>query len=149
MAPGHILNHWPPWPILNPTNPQANALILGLGCHLAFKEPLPPLTLSSALGPPPLIRGFWGLNAIFWPFRPPTASMVRGLWPIVCMPWDQLGPFWPNSNEAKRGHGGKSSGPTLAWFWPKLPKTPKPSNWSKKPRHSIWPYPSRLKPRPL
>ncbi|MBW0547479.1 hypothetical protein O181_087194 [Austropuccinia psidii MF-1] len=27
----HILHHWSPLPILNPTNPQANPLILGLG----------------------------------------------------------------------------------------------------------------------
>ncbi|MBW0513446.1 hypothetical protein O181_053161 [Austropuccinia psidii MF-1] len=65
--PGHILQHWPPWKILNPTNPQANTLVLGLGGHLDFKGPLAPPTLSRALGPPPFIGGLgpkWNIWAI-------------------------------------------------------------------------------------
>ncbi|MBW0500280.1 hypothetical protein O181_039995 [Austropuccinia psidii MF-1] len=34
------------------------------------------------------------------PFRHPTCGL-----------WYQLGPFWPNSNDAKRGQGGRSVGP--------------------------------------
>ncbi|MBW0511913.1 hypothetical protein O181_051628 [Austropuccinia psidii MF-1] len=58
FPPGHILHHWHPWPILNPTNPKANTLVLGPWGHLDFQGPLAPLNLSTDFGPPPLIRGF-------------------------------------------------------------------------------------------
>ncbi|MBW0552671.1 hypothetical protein O181_092386 [Austropuccinia psidii MF-1] len=28
-----------------------------------------------------------------------------------CRPWDQLGPCWPESNDTKRGQGGRPSAP--------------------------------------
>ncbi|MBW0548005.1 hypothetical protein O181_087720 [Austropuccinia psidii MF-1] len=52
-----------------------------------------------------------------------------------------LVPFWPRSNEAKRGQGGSSSAPNHKWahlsqFWPQKPTNPEiakntlgPENW--------------------
>ncbi|MBW0500140.1 hypothetical protein O181_039855 [Austropuccinia psidii MF-1] len=56
------------------------------------------------------------------------------LWPLQPTDhrwWDQLGPFWPTSNEAKGGRpvdsipGGSqaTSWPTGAYFWPKTQET--------------------------
>ncbi|MBW0464515.1 hypothetical protein O181_004230 [Austropuccinia psidii MF-1] len=69
----------------------------GPGDHLASQGPWS-LTIYPWLSAHPLLLGGLG------PFRPPMSFMV-------CGPWDQLGPFWPNSNEAKRGKGGRPVSP--------------------------------------
>ncbi|MBW0472033.1 hypothetical protein O181_011748 [Austropuccinia psidii MF-1] len=119
MAHVHILLHWPFWPISNLANPQANTPKYGPG--------------GSASLP-----GATDLNGIFRTFRPTMASTAHG-------PWDNSGPFWPNSNEAKRGQGGSPSA-HLSLFWPKDPKNPKLAQGPKAHRMAIT---SRLKPRPL
>ncbi|MBW0565318.1 hypothetical protein O181_105033 [Austropuccinia psidii MF-1] len=55
--------------------------------------------------------------------RPPVAS-------TACGPWNTLGPFWPNSNEAKRGQGGRPTAPNSRWaslslFWSYIQEVPK------------------------
>ncbi|MBW0582312.1 hypothetical protein O181_122027 [Austropuccinia psidii MF-1] len=97
------------------------------------------LSLPGAYGPSshhqgpwtnPLYYGGFGLNGLFGPFRPPTASMAHGLRSMI-----PLGPFWPKSNEAKKGQGGSSSSPKVRWvqnhtwdhlsqFWPQNPTNP-------------------------
>ncbi|MBW0552867.1 hypothetical protein O181_092582 [Austropuccinia psidii MF-1] len=65
-----------------------------------------------------------------------------------------LGPFWPKSNEDKRGLGGSPPAPKARWvpkhkcahlsqFWPQTqpsqrwPKGPQDPNW---PRTTVWPF---------
>ncbi|MBW0523666.1 hypothetical protein O181_063381 [Austropuccinia psidii MF-1] len=43
------------------------------------------------------------------------ASPVHCLYTAVHGPWDQLGPFWPNSNEEKRCKGGRPAAPNSRW----------------------------------
>ncbi|MBW0516306.1 hypothetical protein O181_056021 [Austropuccinia psidii MF-1] len=106
------------WPILHLTNPQVNILVMGLGGNSSFWGPLDPLAITRALRTPPLIGGLWPL------------------WPTVWGTWDLLGPFWPKSNEAKRGQGGSPLAPKAKWehlslFWPQIPRIPK---WPKGPQ---------------
>ncbi|MBW0503643.1 hypothetical protein O181_043358 [Austropuccinia psidii MF-1] len=74
---------------------------------------------------------------VFGPFRPPAASMVRGLPPISHGPCNvrPLGPFWAKSNEAKRGQGVQPPTfkarwvPSHKWthlsqIWPPIPPVP-------------------------
>ncbi|MBW0574506.1 hypothetical protein O181_114221 [Austropuccinia psidii MF-1] len=48
-----------------------------------------------------------------------------------------LGPFWPNSNEVKRGQGGGSSAPT-ARFGPKMSKNHLRTQIGHKSVHGLW-----------
>ncbi|MBW0526892.1 hypothetical protein O181_066607 [Austropuccinia psidii MF-1] len=82
-----------------PLWPQANSLVLGLGVHLDFQWPLVPLATTRALGPTPFIMGILGHLDHLWP--------QQSIGP--------LGPFWPKSNEAKRGQGGQL--PTFKARW--------------------------------
>ncbi|MBW0482719.1 hypothetical protein O181_022434 [Austropuccinia psidii MF-1] len=74
--PGHILHHWPPWPILNPTNPQANTSILGLGWTLSLPGASGPSSHMEGLWTTPFYLEVWGISGRFGPFRPPMASTV-------------------------------------------------------------------------
>ncbi|MBW0512620.1 hypothetical protein O181_052335 [Austropuccinia psidii MF-1] len=103
--------HWPYWPILHLTNPQAIILVFG---------PVGLFSIPGAYGPwpNPLFYGDFG------PFSPPTASTAHSLYAM-----GPLGPFWPNSYEAKRGQWGSSSAPKARWahlsqFWPQNPTDP-------------------------
>ncbi|MBW0530420.1 hypothetical protein O181_070135 [Austropuccinia psidii MF-1] len=71
---------WPYWPILHLTNPQAIILVFGPGRSFQSSTGLWPL------GPTSYIKGAWAIEAPY------------GLWSV-----GPLGPFWPKSNEAKRG----------------------------------------------
>ncbi|MBW0466160.1 hypothetical protein O181_005875 [Austropuccinia psidii MF-1] len=51
-VPGHILNHWPPWPVLYLTRPQDNPTNFGPAGSLA------PSATSRTSGPPPFIKDF-------------------------------------------------------------------------------------------
>ncbi|MBW0512709.1 hypothetical protein O181_052424 [Austropuccinia psidii MF-1] len=101
-------NLWPSWLTLHLTNPQSITFFLGLGG---------PLDLPEAYGPwhNPLYLWGFGLNGLFGPFRPPTASTVDSPWSV-----GPLGPFWPKS----KGVGHKL--PNHKWahliqFWPQNP----------------------------
>ncbi|MBW0466055.1 hypothetical protein O181_005770 [Austropuccinia psidii MF-1] len=61
-----------------------------------------------------------------------------------------LGPFWPKSNEAKRGQGGSAPAPKARWvpnhkwahlsqFWCLISSIPK---WTKGPQDPNWPPPT-------
>ncbi|MBW0531949.1 hypothetical protein O181_071664 [Austropuccinia psidii MF-1] len=69
------------------------------------------------------------LNGIFGPFRPASASTVRGPRSL-----GQLGPFWPNPMRSKGAKEGKHLAPKvrsvpnhnwthLSQFWPRIPWT--------------------------
>ncbi|MBW0500981.1 hypothetical protein O181_040696 [Austropuccinia psidii MF-1] len=51
-----------------------------------------------------------GLNGLFGPFRPPTASTVHSPWSV-----GQLGPFWPNPMRPKGDKGGRPLAPKARW----------------------------------
>ncbi|MBW0471378.1 hypothetical protein O181_011093 [Austropuccinia psidii MF-1] len=72
------------------------------------------------------------------------------LWPTVHKPWsvEPMGPFWPNSNESKRGQGGNPPAPKVRWvpnhklahlsqFWPPISTFPKMAK--RTPRTTFWP----------
>ncbi|MBW0480989.1 hypothetical protein O181_020704 [Austropuccinia psidii MF-1] len=70
-------HHWPSWPISTSPTPRPSSFILGLGGSFY---------LPGGSGPPshhhwplanPFHYGGFGLNGLFGPFRPPTASTVR------------------------------------------------------------------------
>ncbi|MBW0477950.1 hypothetical protein O181_017665 [Austropuccinia psidii MF-1] len=57
----------------------------------------------------------------------------------ACGPWDSIGPFWPNSNEAKRAKGGILEAPNAKWahlslFWPYIPEDPKNPTLAQRPK---------------
>ncbi|MBW0495897.1 hypothetical protein O181_035612 [Austropuccinia psidii MF-1] len=57
--------------------------------------------------------------------------MCCGPYTTVHGPWDTLGPFWPKSNEAKRGQtfgSQTTSGPTWPYFGPSISKDKKDQN---------------------
>ncbi|MBW0470106.1 hypothetical protein O181_009821, partial [Austropuccinia psidii MF-1] len=67
-------HHWPSWPISTSPTPRPSSFILGLGGSFY---------LPGGSGPPshhhwplanPFHYGGFGLNGLFGPFRPPTAS---------------------------------------------------------------------------
>ncbi|MBW0538797.1 hypothetical protein O181_078512 [Austropuccinia psidii MF-1] len=81
---GHILLHWPFWPISNLTKPQGNTPKFGPGGHPVFQ---------GLLAHPLLLGSLWPTWHM-WAIKAPTASTSYGL-------WHTLGPFWTNSNGAK------------------------------------------------
>ncbi|MBW0493026.1 hypothetical protein O181_032741 [Austropuccinia psidii MF-1] len=83
--------HWPHWPILHLTKPQA--IILAFGPEGSFQSSRGqcPSSHHQVPWPNPLYYGGFGLNGLYGP---------QSMGPS--------GPFWPNSNEAKRGQGGIS-----------------------------------------
>ncbi|MBW0514312.1 hypothetical protein O181_054027 [Austropuccinia psidii MF-1] len=60
-------------------------------------------------------------------------GLLQPLWPAGHNPWDLLRPFFPNSNESKRGQGGSPLSPKARWVpnhkWAQIgqkdPRTPK------------------------
>ncbi|MBW0558536.1 hypothetical protein O181_098251 [Austropuccinia psidii MF-1] len=65
---------------------------------------------------------------------------------MVLQSGDPLGPFWPNSNGAKKRTRGQPVGPPQVVFC-QIPRRPKNGHkpqgttfWPKDPRESIWPY---------
>ncbi|MBW0478429.1 hypothetical protein O181_018144 [Austropuccinia psidii MF-1] len=116
-----------------PHQPPGQYPCFGTGGHSAFQGPLVPLAIPRDFVPPPLIRGAYGL-------------------------WDPVGPFWPKSNEAKRGQGGNPLALKARWvpnhmwahlspFWPKMAKrNPGPQighnqPWTQDLTHSLWQTP--------
>ncbi|MBW0508050.1 hypothetical protein O181_047765 [Austropuccinia psidii MF-1] len=79
-------------------------------------------TLPEASGPSDTIQRVWGLSGPNMPFRPPTASMVRGPWAV--------GPVRPLLAEFQ---GGRSVGPPETVFGPRRQK---PQKWPKDPNNS-------------
>ncbi|MBW0552329.1 hypothetical protein O181_092044 [Austropuccinia psidii MF-1] len=114
------------WPYSAPLASLANSQSHHPPGQYLISGPGGSFPLPGASGPSSLIQG---LNVIFGPFRSPTA-------PTVCGPWDQLGPIWTNSNEAKRGKGGRPAAPNSRWVHLSLILAiiPKDSKWPKSPR---------------
>ncbi|MBW0469279.1 hypothetical protein O181_008994 [Austropuccinia psidii MF-1] len=86
--------------------PPCQYLISAPGGSFSLPRASSPSKPIKGLGPTPFDEGFWGLNGIF---RPPTVSMAHG-------PWDSLGPFWHNYNEAKMGQGERPAAPNASWI---------------------------------
>ncbi|MBW0542971.1 hypothetical protein O181_082686 [Austropuccinia psidii MF-1] len=84
--------------------------------HTQLPWPILHLTRTQAIHPFNQ-RGF-GVNRLFGPFRHPMASMACMLWSIGHRMWDNLGPPWPKSNEAKRGKGARHLAPNTRWVPP-------------------------------
>ncbi|MBW0545090.1 hypothetical protein O181_084805 [Austropuccinia psidii MF-1] len=83
MAPGHILPSLAPLANSPPHQPPSHyPCFWAWGVFSVSEGPMAPLATTRALGPTIYISRVW----------------AKG----------QLDPFWPNSNEAKRGHQGKS-----------------------------------------
>ncbi|MBW0462417.1 hypothetical protein O181_002132 [Austropuccinia psidii MF-1] len=138
---GHILLHWPFAQFPTSPTPRPIPLILRLGGHPAFEGPLSPLAISRVSGPPPLIIGFRG---IYTPYSLYCLQAPFGLIPMgqtsspqfqVCLK-PQVGP--PESILAIKSQKSQNG-----------QKTQKPQFWLQDPRHSAWPYPSRLNLWPL
>ncbi|MBW0585382.1 hypothetical protein O181_125097 [Austropuccinia psidii MF-1] len=84
---------------------------------MTFQGLLAPLAIATAFCPTPLIMGSKAQMA-FWGHLGPLQSM------------GPLGPFWLNSNEAKRGQGSDLPPPKARWahlsqFWPPISTIPK------------------------
>ncbi|MBW0467876.1 hypothetical protein O181_007591 [Austropuccinia psidii MF-1] len=76
----------------------------------------------------------------FGPFTPPRAYMTCGL-------WDQLGPFWPNYNEAKRWQGGSPPEPKLRPELAQGPRNPRLAIKTDGPQYSkngLWQPPEAI-----
>ncbi|MBW0512135.1 hypothetical protein O181_051850 [Austropuccinia psidii MF-1] len=82
--------------ILHLTNPRPIPLFWAWEVHFVFQGPLAPLTITREFGPTPLMSRSLG-------YLGPLRSM------------GPLGPFWPKSNEAKRGPGGSPPAPKARW----------------------------------
>ncbi|MBW0474856.1 hypothetical protein O181_014571 [Austropuccinia psidii MF-1] len=124
---GHILFNWNLEQILHTPNPRPFPRFWAWG--------LDPLAMTRVPGPSPFIREFWAI-------RPPIFS-------TGCGPWDQLGPFWPNSNDSKRGQEGSSSAakPQVdprTTDWPQIPIDPNFPHGLWKPPDTICSGPERL-----
>ncbi|MBW0463905.1 hypothetical protein O181_003620 [Austropuccinia psidii MF-1] len=96
MASGHILQSLASLANSPPQQPQANIPVLGLRGHSACQGPLAPLAISKAFGTPSLIEGSMSYTAFLGHIGP--------LWPALCGTLQS--PFWPKSNEDKRGQRG-------------------------------------------
>ncbi|MBW0590605.1 hypothetical protein O181_130320 [Austropuccinia psidii MF-1] len=107
MVSGHILPSLASLANILITNPQAFIFESGPGgsfCHLGASRPPSHHFWFWAI---PFHQWSLGLNGLFGPFRPPTASAARGLRSV-----GQLGPFWPNPMRTK---GGNHLAPKARW----------------------------------
>ncbi|MBW0563644.1 hypothetical protein O181_103359 [Austropuccinia psidii MF-1] len=113
-------------------------VLYGLRPYPAFIQPFGQLSTSPTPRPLPLFLGLGGPYNLLGAYGP--SSHLQTSWPnpFYYGGLGHLGPFWPESNEAKRGQGGRSSAPKARWVsnhkWAHLSHI-----WSQIPSNPRWP----------